>query len=91
VDLIRVPLWAWGVTVAGLILLVAADLVRGGRQAREVTLREASLGTVAAAALAVLFGTLLAWIAHPGAAGQFFAGWLTEYSLSMDNLFISWS
>jgi tellurite resistance protein TerC len=87
-DVIGVPLWAWGATVAGLILLVAADLVLGGRQARELRLREAALGAIAFAALAVLFGTALAWIGHPGAAGQFFAGWLTEYSLSVDNLFI---
>jgi tellurite resistance protein TerC len=87
-DPLQVPLWAWGATVAGLILLVAADLVLGARRAREVRLREAALGTVAVVALAVLFGTALAWTAHPRAAGQFFAGWITEYSLSVDNLFV---
>ena len=34
-DPIQVPLWAWGATVAGLILLVAADLILGARRARE--------------------------------------------------------
>src|SRR5215471_2604766 len=87
-DPVQVPLWAWGVTVAGLILLVAGDLILGGRRAREVRLREAALGTIAVVALAVLFGTALAWTARPGAAGQFFAGWITEYSLSVDNLFV---
>src|SRR5215467_1274842 len=87
-DLVQVPLWAWGVTVAGLIVLVTADLILSGRRARETRLREAALGTIAAVALAVLFGTTLAWTAHPRAAGQFFAGWITEYSLSVDNLFV---
>jgi tellurite resistance protein TerC len=87
-DPVQVPLWAWGVTVAGLILLVAADLILGGRRVREVRLREAALGTIAVVALAVLFGTALVWTAPQGAAGQFFAGWITEYSLSVDNLFI---
>jgi len=87
-DLIQVPLWGWAATVAGLILLVAADLVVGSRRAQEPGLREALLGTAAVVALAVLFGIALTWIARPGAAGQFFAGWLTEYSLSVDNLFI---
>jgi hypothetical protein len=64
-DPVQVPLWAWGVTVAGLILLVAADLILGGRRAREVRLREAALGTIAVVALAVLFGTALAWTAPP--------------------------
>src|SRR5258708_18146053 len=75
-DVIGVPLWAWGATVAGLILLVAADLVLGGRQARELRLRAAALRPIAVAALAVLFGTALAWIGHPRAAGQLFAGLL---------------
>jgi len=87
-DPIQVPLWAWGATVAGLVLLAAADLILGGRRTREVRLREAALGTIAVAALAVVFGTALAWTAHPRAAGQFFAGWVTEYSLSVDNLFV---
>jgi tellurite resistance protein TerC len=85
---IQVPLWAWGATVAGLILLVAADLILGGRRTRQARLREAALGVIAIVALAVLFGTALAWTAHPRAAGQFFAGWITEYSLSVDNLFV---
>jgi tellurite resistance protein TerC len=87
-DTIPVPPWAWGATVAGLIVLVAADLILGGRQTREVRLCEAALGTIAVAALAVVFGTGLAWTGQPRAAGQFFAGWLTEYSLSVDNLFV---
>jgi len=87
-DPIRVPIWAWGVTVAGLILLVAGDLVLGSRRTREVRWREAVLGTVAVAVLTVAFGAGLALAANPRAAGQFFAGWLTEYSLSVDNLFV---
>src|SRR5258708_12029366 len=87
-DVIQVPLWGWAATVGGVILLVVADLVLGSRQQREPGLREACLGTIAIVALAVLFGTGLAWTGHPAAASQFFAGWLTEYSLSVDNLFI---
>src|SRR5258708_29905684 len=87
-DVTQVPLGGWPATVAGLILLVVADLVLGSRQRREPGLREACLGTIAVVALAVLFGTGLAWTGHPAAASQFFAGWLTEYSLSVDNLFI---
>jgi tellurite resistance protein TerC len=87
-DSIQIPPWVWGATVAGLIVVVAADLILNGRQTREVRLRQAALGTIAAAALAVVFGIGLAWTGHPHAAGQFFAGWLTEYSLSVDNLLV---
>jgi len=84
-DPVLVPLWAWGVTVAGLILLVAADLILGGRRAREVRLREAALGTIAVVSLACCSAP--PWSGSPPrAADQFFAGWITEYSLSVDNL-----
>jgi tellurite resistance protein TerC len=84
-----VPLWIWAVTVAGLIVAVGIDLLAAIRRGhREVTMREAALWTAAVVALAVLFGLSIAWLGHPAAASQFFAGWLTEYSLSLDNLFI---
>jgi tellurite resistance protein TerC len=51
-------------------------------------MRESALWTAGVVALAVVFGLSIAWLGHPAAAGQFFAGWLTEYSLSLDNLFI---
>jgi tellurite resistance protein TerC len=39
-------------------------------------------------AAGALFGLAVGWLGHPAAASQFFSGWLTEYSLSLDNLFI---
>ena len=51
-------------------------------------MRDAALWSAAAVALAVAFGTGLALAGHRAASGQFFAGWLTEYSLSVDNLFV---
>ena len=88
-DTLSVPLWIWVVTVATLILLAGAGLAFGvSRRTADVRLREAALWTVIVAALAVAFGATLAWLGHPAAAGQFFAGWMTEYSLSLDNLFI---
>jgi tellurite resistance protein TerC len=86
---LAVPFWIWAVTIAGVVLAVGADLAVAMRRGdREVGLREAALWTAAVVALAVLFGLSIAWLGHPAAAGQFFAGWLTEYSLSLDNLFI---
>ncbi|HEY2552311.1 MAG TPA: TerC/Alx family metal homeostasis membrane protein [Streptosporangiaceae bacterium] len=71
------------------MLILGTELVIGIRHgARQVRLRSAALYTVAVAGLAVLFGLGVAWLGHPAAASQFYAGWLTEYSLSLDNLFI---
>jgi len=86
-DPMHVPPWVWAATIAALAAIVAADLGFSGRP-RRPGLREAALWALGVIALAVVFGGALAAAADPPAAGQFFAGWLTEYSLSLDNLFI---
>ena len=74
---------AWSLAVA------AADLIlTTRRRGREPGLREAALCTAGVVALGALFGAALAAVAGPRASGQFYAGWLTEYSLSLDNLFV---
>jgi tellurite resistance protein TerC len=86
---LAVPFWVWAATIGGLVLAVTAELILAARRgAREPSMRESALWTAGVVALAVVFGLSIAWLGHPGAAGQFFAGWLTEYSLSLDNLFI---
>jgi tellurite resistance protein TerC len=86
---LAVPLWVWAATIAALVLAVGAELLVAVRRgAHEVGMREAALWTGGVVALAVVFGLSIGALGHPAAAGQFFAGWLTEYSLSLDNLFI---
>jgi len=83
-----VPLWVWGATVLGLLAVLALDLFAVGRKPHLVSLREAGLWVAAMATLAVAFGLGLSHVAGPAYGGQFFAGWITEYSLSVDNLFV---
>jgi tellurite resistance protein TerC len=59
-----------------------------GRRPHEPSMKEAGLFIGIFVALAVIFGLGVWAIAGPRYAGEFFAGWLTEYSLSIDNLFI---
>ena len=66
----------------------AIDLTLTVRRKREPSLREAALCTLGVVALGALFGATLAVVAGSRAASQFYAGWLTEYSLSLDNLFV---
>jgi tellurite resistance protein TerC len=88
VDSLHVPLWVWAATIVTVAIVVAIDLTLSGRRPRPPGLREAALWTLGMITLAAVFGGVLAVTADPPAAGQFFAGWLTEYSLSLDNLFI---
>ncbi|WP_037607360.1 TerC family protein [Streptacidiphilus rugosus] len=78
----------WVTTIAVLVALVAADFFIGGRKPHEVTLREAGAWTVVWIVLALLFGGFVWWHSGGEPAGEFFAGYITEKSLSVDNLFV---
>jgi len=80
--------WVWWTTVGLLTLFLLIDIVVIGRRPHVPTLRECAINLAVYVGLAVLFG-LGVW-RFPGGqyAGEYFAGWLTEYSLSIDNLFV---
>jgi len=83
-----VPTWVWVATVAGLLGIVVIDLVVIGRRRRAVTRRDATTWVLIYVGLAMAFAVGLAVFAGPTAAGEFVAGYVTEYSLSVDNLFV---
>ena len=85
---LQVPVWGWAALIAALVVLLGADLWAGARRDRPVSMAESAWWTLAAVLLAVCFGAMLAITSGSVPAGQFFAGWLTEYSLSMDNLLV---
>jgi tellurite resistance protein TerC len=85
---LNVSTWAWAGTLVALGLLLLADLAIIGRRPHEPSLRESTLWVVFYVSLAALFGVLVGLYWGGTFAGQFYAGWLTEYSLSMDNLFV---
>ncbi|MEV8478281.1 TerC family protein [Streptomyces sp. NPDC051173] len=83
-----VSLTLWVLTILGLCALVAADFFIGGRKPHDVSLKEAGIWTVVWMALAGLFGLGLLLFGGGEPAGEFFAGFITEKSLSVDNLFV---
>src|SRR5215831_15919861 len=85
---VHVPVWGWVAVAVGLAVLLCVDLVASSRRNRPVSMSEAAGWTLVAVLLAVGFGALLAATTGGTPAGQFFAGWLTEYSLSLDNLLV---
>jgi len=79
---------AWWVTIGVTITVLAVDVFVIGRRPHEPSTRESATAIAAFTAMAIGFG-LWVWFDYGGTfAGQFFAGWLTEYSLSIDNLFV---
>ncbi|PZG21309.1 tellurium resistance protein TerC [Micromonospora craterilacus] len=78
----------WAVTLVALTVVLLADLLIIGRRPHEPSVRESSLWVTFYVGLALLFGAGLWLTAGASVAGQFYTGWLTEYSLSVDNLFV---
>jgi tellurite resistance protein TerC len=81
-------MWLWGVALGVVVMVAVTDLIVSTRRGREPGLAEAALCTAGVVALGALFGAAVAATAGARASSQFFAGWLTEYSLSLDNLFV---
>ncbi|MGW2653594.1 TerC family protein [Streptomyces sp. NPDC001478] len=77
----------WALTILGLSALIAVDFFIG-RKPHDVSTKEAGIWTVVWIALAVLFGLGLLVFGESQASGEFFAGFITEKSLSVDNLFV---
>jgi tellurite resistance protein TerC len=83
-----VSLTVWVLTVVGLCALIAVDFFIGGRKPHEVSLKEAGVWTTVWIVLAALFGVGLMVFGEGQASAEFFAGFVTEKSLSVDNLFV---
>ncbi|WP_028935744.1 TerC/Alx family metal homeostasis membrane protein [Pseudonocardia spinosispora] len=78
----------WAVTVGLVLLLLAVDFAVAAWRPHRVTFREAVLWSVFYVAVAIVFGVWFA-SAYGGDAGtQYFAGYIVEKSLSVDNLFV---
>lgn len=77
----------WAATVAGVVLLLAIDFVVG-RNPHDVSMREAAAWSVFYIGVALAFGIGVWTIAGPEYGQQYYAAWLVEKSLSVDNLFI---
>ncbi|HBO55330.1 TerC family protein [Janibacter terrae] len=83
-----VPTWAWLLTLGVAAAVLLFDVIWVARNPHVPSTREVATILSIYVSAAVLFGIGL-WLMEGGDRGtEFFAGWLTEYSLSVDNLFI---
>ncbi|MBX3098885.1 MAG: TerC family protein [Salinibacterium sp.] len=76
------------VTLAALVLVLVADLILAYRRPHVPSTRESALWVGLYVGLALVFALLMLILGDAEHAGQFIAGWVTEYSLSIDNLFV---
>jgi len=80
----------WLVTLGGLSAVIIFDLILAVlRRNKETSMTEAGIWTVIYVTAAIVFGYFMPnWTSDPNAQKEFFAGWLTEYALSVDNIFV---
>jgi tellurite resistance protein TerC len=80
----------WLLTLGILALVIVVDLtVAIIRRNKETTMTEAGIWTVIYVSAAIVFGILMPnWTTDVNSQKEFFAGWLTEYALSVDNIFV---
>ena len=84
----ELPVWFEVATFVGLTVLLLADLLYVVRRPHEPSFKESGLWVAFYVSLAVVFGAVFWAITDAQFATEFYAGWLTEYSLSVDNLFV---
>ena len=78
----------WWLTIGITTAVLLFDIIVIGRRPHEPSRREVSVALGVFVGMAVAFG-IGVWVFYGHQYGtEFFAGWLTEYSLSVDNLFI---
>jgi len=84
----QVPLWIWLATAAGIVALLALSFFAHIRKAHEPSIKEAGAWTAFFVSLSILFGLGLTAVWGRARGIEYFAGYITEYSLSIDNLFV---
>jgi tellurite resistance protein TerC len=82
------PVWFEITSLVVLSLIIVFDLVIAYKRPHIPTVRESSLWIGFYVSLALIFALLMFMLGDSEQGGQFIAGWLTEYSLSIDNLFV---
>jgi tellurite resistance protein TerC len=86
--MLEVTALGWTLTIAVIVALLALDLTLGVLRPHDVGFREAAAWSIFYIAVAVVFGVVFGGIAGWDFGTQYFAGYIVEKSLSVDNLFV---
>src|SRR5215204_199878 len=83
-----VSFWVWALTIVAIVGMLIFDFFGHVRTPHAPTLRESATWSAVYVAIAVVFGLLIFWFYGAQFGGEYFAGYITEKSLSIDNLFV---
>lgn len=82
-----VALWVWGALIAGILAMLAVDLFMH-RDAHVIGVKEAAVWSLIWVAVAVAVGGVIWWAYGTEFGLQYFAGYVIEKSLAIDNVFV---
>ncbi|HKJ56925.1 MAG TPA: TerC family protein [Nitriliruptoraceae bacterium] len=87
VDLDVMP-WEWIALITTIVVLLVADLLLVHRKPHVISLREALIESAVWITIGLAFGLVVWWGFGAAASGEYYAGYLIEKSLSIDNVFV---
>jgi tellurite resistance protein TerC len=85
---VEVPSYVWTLTIAGIVGLLAFDFFFHVRKAHTPSLKESATWSAIYVGIALLFGLGVLVFGGPTMGTEYFAGYVTEKALSIDNLFV---
>lgn len=88
VEHVNAPYWAWIAVTVFVIIMLLIDLLIVSKETHEVSFKEAGLWSITWFSIAIIFGIGLIFVYNGNVATKYFAGYLLEKSLSVDNLFV---
>ena len=84
----NVDIWVWVATIVILVTVLAVDFIYQVRHPHEPTFRESAIQSAIYIILALLFTFVVGGVWGAQFAQEYFAGYITEKSLSVDNVFV---
>lgn len=78
----------WAITIVAIVALFAFDLIVNARKPHVPTFKESAIWSACYVTLALIFGLVVLWLWGLDYAGEYYAGFVTEWALSVDNLFV---
>jgi tellurite resistance protein TerC len=85
---VGIPAWVWLVTIGVTIAFFVFEFLAHVRTPHEPSMRESAVWSAFYIGLAVVFGVGIGLVSGWEYGGEYFAGYLTEKALSVDNLFV---
>ncbi len=83
-----VPLWAWLALIGAITAMLIIDLLAVHKTAHVITIKEAAIESTIWISIGLAFGIVMLMWQGGQAAGEYYAGFLIEKSLSVDNVFV---